>query len=99
MSRSKRVSEPVQVYLSSAEAARLNRLMKKFSASKSEVLRRGLEALELQVGDPDSHPALRIVGLADGEIEGVGSGDAARDHDRLLAESEVDSWSDRGGRD
>lgn len=99
MSRSKRVSEPVQVYLSSAEAARLNRLMKKFSASKSEVLRRGLEALELQVGDPDSHPALRIVGLADGEIEGVGSGDAARDHDRLLAESEVDSWSARGGRD
>ena len=41
-----RVGEPVQVYLSGPDQARLERLAQQLAASKSDVLRRGLEALE-----------------------------------------------------
>lgn len=40
--------EPVQVYLSGPDRARLTRLTNELGISKSEVLRRGLEALEAQ---------------------------------------------------
>lgn len=93
MSRPKRVSEPVQVYLSSAEAARLERLTRELSASKSDVLRRGLEALEQQLTDPSAHPALQVVGLAERERQSVSPGDAAREHDRLLTDDEITSWT------
>lgn len=39
------VREPIQVYLSSAERQRLERLASSLGISRSEVLRRGLEAL------------------------------------------------------
>lgn len=39
------VREPIQVYLSSAERERLERLAASLRVSRSEVLRRGLEAL------------------------------------------------------
>jgi len=39
------VREPIQVYLSSAERERLERLAASMRISRSEVLRRGLEAL------------------------------------------------------
>lgn len=39
------VREPIQVYLSSAERERLERLAGRMRVSRSEVLRRGLEAL------------------------------------------------------
>jgi hypothetical protein len=41
-----RVAEPVQVYLDTADRARLDRLTARLDATKSDVLRRGLEALD-----------------------------------------------------
>src|SRR5439155_1505634 len=58
MSTSKRrVSEPVQVYLDAVERQRLERLAEQLGATKSDVLRRGLQVLERQASDPDPHPA------------------------------------------
>ncbi len=47
--RTGRVAEPVQVYLDEADRRRLERLADALDATKSDVLRRGLEALESQV--------------------------------------------------
>ena len=44
--RPARVAEPVQVYLRGDEKARLDRLTEELDTSKSDVLRKGLEALE-----------------------------------------------------
>ena len=41
-----RVAEPVQVYLASPDRERLERLAERLDTTKSDVLRRGLEALE-----------------------------------------------------
>jgi len=65
--------------------------------SKSEIIRRGLEALEQQLTDPAAHPALQLVGLVDDVRPGAEGLDVARDHDRFLAESEASSWSEGPG--
>lgn len=44
----KRVAEPVQVYLDPSDRERLERLTERLSATKSDVLRQGLAALEAQ---------------------------------------------------
>ena len=44
--RAPRVSEPVQVYLTEPDRERLDRLAEQLDATKSDVLRRGLAALE-----------------------------------------------------
>lgn len=89
--RVKRVGEPAQVYLTDADRERLERLMTQLGTTKSDVLRRGLEALELQHAEPASHPALRIIGLVvDGEEPSTA--DFAREHDATLATSEERSW-------
>lgn len=85
------VREPVQVYLDGADQERLERLTSRLDSTKSDVLRRGLQALEQQLSDPGAHPALRIAGILDGSR--AGTADAARDHDRLLADTEEASWS------
>ena len=91
--RRRGVAEPVQVYLDSAERARLERLTAQLDATKSDVLRQGLGALERQLTDPASHPALRIIGIAAGYPRRPSVGyDVAREHDRFLAESERASW-------
>jgi hypothetical protein len=87
-----RVSEPVQVYLSASERARLERLARQLDATKSDVIRQGLEALEVRLADPADHPIQRIIALADGVEVFPESFDVAREHDRFLAESEIDSW-------
>lgn len=95
--RPARVREPVQVYLDQADLDRLDRLRRQMEASKSDVLRRGLEALERDLLDPDRHPALRIIGLLGAATPATpGEPDAAREHDRVLADEEEASWS--GGR-
>jgi hypothetical protein len=96
----RRVSEaaPVQVYLGREGQERLERLTTHLDATKSEILRRGLLALEREILDPAAHPALRLIGIASDEAEIVDDGDAARDHDRLLTESEEDSWAPRSKR-
>ncbi len=92
MTPRRRVAEPVQVYLGAADRQRLERLAEQLASSKSDVLRRGLEALEHVLADPEHHPALRIIGLA-GAVAGPPPGyDVAREHDRYLAESEKASW-------
>lgn len=85
--------EPVQVYLDGPDQERLDRLTTRLEATKSDVLRRGLEALERQVLDPASHPALAIAGIMNSsDSTGLGAPDAARDHDRVLADGEEQAW-------
>ncbi len=84
----KRVREPAQVYLDVPDQDRLERLTEELDTTKSDVLRRGLEALERELLDPEHHPALQIIGIA-----GVDRGpecdlDVAREHDRYLADLE-----------
>ncbi len=88
----RRIAEPVQVYLVADDRRRLERLAGLLGATKSDVLRRGLEALERQVADPAAHPALRLIGLAERETAPPAGFDAAREHDRALAEAEIASW-------
>ena len=49
-----RVREPIQVYLSTAERERLNRVAGRLGVSRSEVLRRGLE----EIAERDREAAL-----------------------------------------
>jgi hypothetical protein len=82
----KRVSEtaPVQVYLDRQSRERLDQLAGSLDITKSEVLRRGLLALERETSDPSSHPVLRLVGAVAAESRGL-KYDVAREHDRFLA--------------
>ncbi len=88
-----RVAEPVQVYLHRPDQERLKRLTERLDTNKSDVLRRGLEALERQLTDPAEHPALRIVGLGASDPSMHAQADPTRDHDQILADSEVASWT------
>ena len=91
----------IQVYLRPAERNRLERLTARLGASKSGVVRRGLEALERQLTDPHQHTAMPGDVLSNGGIvpEGAAqpgrSTDVARRHDDVLAEDEIASWSRR----
>ena len=87
----------IQVYLRPAERNRLDRLTAALDASKSGVVRRGLEALELQLTDPHQHPALGIVGIVPpGAATAADHGsDVARSHDDHLVGDEIASWSER----
>jgi hypothetical protein len=83
----KRVAEaaPVQVYLDRASRDRLAHLAANLELSKSDVLRRGLLALERELLDPAAHPALRLLGFVTEEKGASVEYDVAREHDRLLA--------------
>jgi hypothetical protein len=89
-----REAAPVQVYLDREGQDRLERLAAQLELSKSEVLRRGLDALERAVSDPSAHPALRLIGMAEGSA-GRGLPDPAREHDRVLADEEERAWGRR----
>lgn len=97
--RARRVAQPVQVYLDTSDRGRLDRLVALLDTTKSDVLRRGLDALEQQVTDPEAHPALRMIGMVTEELSPAPY-DVAREHDRFLAESEIESWgsSSKKGR-
>ena len=97
--KAKRVREPVQVYLDGPEQERLERLTEEMRSTKSDVLRRGLEALEREVFDPEHHPALRIIGIAGVAQCGEGDLDVAREHDRHLADLEDRRLSKKGSGD
>ena len=87
-----REAAPLQVYLAGDEQERLERLAGQLDASKSDVVRRGLLALERELFDPGAHPALRLIGIAPVEQPGAGPADAAREHDALLADAEESGW-------
>jgi hypothetical protein len=86
------IKKPVLVHLDAGERQRLARLARQIGATKSDVLRRGLEALARQVFDLDAHPALQIVGLASRARPGGPRYSVAREHDRYLADSEEVGW-------
>lgn len=84
--RAGRVGEPVQVFLARLDQERLRGLAEQLGASKSDVLRRGLAALEREVMNPASHPIAMLTGLVDGDDGLTASGaDAGREHDAVLA--------------
>lgn len=93
-----RVAEPVQVYLERPDASRLERLAAQLGATKSEVLRRGLAALERALSDPAAHPALRLTGMIERETAAPARADVARAHDHTLAEAEIAAWRPRTRR-
>jgi hypothetical protein len=86
------VAEPVQVYLEAPDRDRLERLAHQLDTTKSDVLRRGLEAMERQLFDPAFHPVLRIIGIADRERPGLPPFDVGSEHDEELARGEIASW-------
>jgi hypothetical protein len=88
-----REAAPLQVYLVNDERERLERLAEQLDASKSDVVRRGLLALERELLSPATHPALRLIGIADDESPVVTPIDAAREHDQALADAEELSWT------
>jgi Arc/MetJ-type ribon-helix-helix transcriptional regulator len=97
--KAKRVAEPVQVYLDPPDRLRLERLSAELDATKSDVLRRALEALEQQLMDPEAHPALRMIGLGGGHRRRPSPRyDVATGHDRYLADEEIASWKRAGAR-
>lgn len=77
--RSSRTAEPVQVYLETSDRARLDRLTTRLGATKSDVLRRGLEALEAMTrsgaGDGQRVPLPTFRG--EGLLPGVDLDDSA----------------------
>ena len=84
----KRVAEPVQVYLDQTDRARLDRLTRALSTTKSDVLRSALQALEGQLRRPDEHPVLGLIGIAADETVPAAGYDVAREHDRYFADLE-----------
>jgi hypothetical protein len=88
----RRATEPVQVYLDRSGINQLSRLVAQTGATKSEVLRRGLQALERQLTDPSDHPLARIMGIEAAEVSPAPY-NVAREHDRYLADTEIVSWS------
>ncbi len=96
--RSRGVSEPVQVYMAPHDRERLERLTEELGATKSDVLRRGLEALERQLLDPEHHPALQIIGIAGHDAVAETAYDIAREHDRYLADLEDRRVTRKGRR-
>ena len=94
----RKVREPVQVYLDPEDRERLDRLRDRLGSTKSAILRRGLEALEREVLDPSSHPALGLIGIVEHRpLRGV-EPDPARSHDLCLADDEEVSWKEGRGR-
>ncbi len=95
MTRHHDTGTKIQVYLRPGERDQLDRLTNLLATSKSDVLRRGMDALERQLSDPGRHPALSVVGLIpSGRGSSAGPGyDLARDHDEFLAADEIASWS------
>jgi hypothetical protein len=82
----KRVSEaaPVQVYLDRQSRDRLDRLTERLETTRSDVLRRGLIALERESSEPGSHPVLKLATAAEAGAAALPY-DVAREHDRFLA--------------
>jgi len=81
-----KVSEPmpVQVYLSGEDRVRLDRLAGHLDATKADVMRQALRALEERLRDPAGHPLLRLAGSAR-DRGPEGGPDPAVEHDRVIA--------------
>ena len=83
--RAKGVKEPIQVYLTEAERALLDRVAETSGLSRAEVLRRGLQRMGGEVL-AESHPVIEFIEeMAEGWAKDTPD-DAAREHDRHLTE-------------
>lgn len=78
----------MQVYLGREDRARLERLAGQLEATKSDVLRRGLDALERQLANPDEHPVLRLIGMAGPDTAPPLAYDPAVEFGRFLEDTE-----------
>ena len=98
--KKRRVSEPtpVQVYLAPEDHEVLEQVASQLGTSKSDVIRRGIRAVERELFDPARHPALRLIGLAEKEVSRGAEGDVAREHDRHLGDLEEASWRKPKGK-
>ena len=98
--KKRKVSEPtpVQAYLAPDEYKVLEQLAEQLGTSKSDVIRRGIRAIERELIDPDRHPALRLIGITEREKGRARRVDVAREHDRTLADLEEKSWRKSAGR-
>ena len=76
--------KPVQVYLDRIYQSKLSFLAERLGISQAEVLRRGLDALAMEVIPPESDPAMQLVGLIGEHSDSPG--DTSVDHDRYLVE-------------
>ena len=81
--RTPRVGEPVQVYLTTPDRERLERLSAALGATKSDVLRRGLEALDALIRR-ESKAARKPVPLPTYRGKGLQPGIDLDDTARLL---------------
>ena len=84
MKKPSKVREPVQVYLATEESRRIRRLAQQLDATKSDVLRRGLAALEEQLGS--LHPLLELSRNAPIDNGPPVDYDVVLEHDRAIAE-------------
>jgi hypothetical protein len=84
-SGTKRVREPIQVYLAEDERRVLDRLAKEAGVSRAEILRRGITALAREEQPWETSPVLAFAR----KVAVVGAGlppDAATRHDDYLAD-------------
>lgn len=89
--RAGRVAEPVQVYLKDPDRERLARLVDRLGASKSDVLRRALQALEAQLAPTIPANTVRALPTfaGDGLLPGVALGSGAALRDAMDAEDDA----------
>lgn len=94
--RPKRVAEPLQVYLDAPERMRLDRLAQRLGATKSDVVRSALEALERSLPTGPQLPYEQVIAIGAEAPASTDPGyDVAREHDRFLAAREVEGWTQR----
>ncbi|MEK7401567.1 MAG: hypothetical protein AABZ80_04305 [Gemmatimonadota bacterium] len=96
MSRKKpgKVSEPIQVYLTPADRAMLDRVAKAAGVSRAEVLRRGIRRMSTEASAGE-HPALKLIREMNALDWGDGPNDMAQRHDEYLAEIYMDNHEDK----
>ena len=82
-SRPRRVREPIQVYLTRAERAALDRLARELGVSRAEVLRRGLGAIAGGQGQSFYAAFDALIGAFSNPDAPV---DLAEQHDEYLAQ-------------
>ena len=86
----------MQVYLDAPERMRLDRLTQRLGATKSDVVRSALEALERSLPTGPELPYEQIIAIGAEVPASTDPGyDVVREHDRFLAEREVAGWTQR----
>jgi hypothetical protein len=88
-SKPKGVREPIQVYLTAADRALLDKAAQAANMPRAEVLRRGLRRIAGELLS-EEHPAVAFVNeMTNEQWPASMPGDAAQRHDEFLAESYI----------